>query len=91
MTWKNIILRFSLLFILSNKLHLQEQYLRPCIRPYWWSPGSYAWRDKNMCITFFLVALCYLEEAFDYEIEREELSVMGMPRELDIYSGLLGF
>ena len=44
-----------------------------------------------MCISFFLIALRYLEEAFYDEIEREELTVMGMPRELDIYACFLCF
>lgn len=44
-----------------------------------------------MRISFFLVALCHLEETLYNEIEREELSVMGMPRELDIYACFLSF
>ena len=42
-----------------------------------------------MSIALFLVALCDLEETLHDEIEREELTIMGMPRELDIYAGLL--
>jgi len=44
-----------------------------------------------MCIAFFLVALCYLEEALHDEIEGEELSVMGMSWELYVYTGFLCF
>ncbi len=44
-----------------------------------------------MCISFFLIALCYLEEAFYDEIEREELTVMGMSGELNVYPCFLCF
>lgn len=44
-----------------------------------------------MGIAFFLVALCDLEETLHDEIEREELTVMGMSRELDVYPCFLSF
>lgn len=44
-----------------------------------------------MRISFFLIALCDFEEALYDEIEREELTIMGMSRELYIYACFLSF
>ena len=71
------------------KIYCYKQYIWSSIGSHGRSPCTNSGRNKYMGVSFFLVPRRELKKTFDDEIERPELSVVSMPRELYVNSILL--